>query len=183
MQRLMYRAVLVLNQSCEPLRFIAVRKALKMITKGKALVKHFKEIEVYPGVMLPSTIILAEYRRVPHQVRKLSRRNILQRDDHRCQYCGRRPGSQGLTLDHVVPKSRGGKNAWENLVACCGKCNHRKADRTPEEAGMTMLRRPMPANIHTSRSILRALSEGEPEWEQYMFADAKYEAKHLSFTG
>ena len=90
------------------------------------------------AIRLPSVIRLLEYRRIPHQTRALSRKNILMRDRYTCQYCHRTLPSGELTLDHVIPRSRAGESAWENLVACCHPCNNRKGSRTPEEAGMKL---------------------------------------------
>src|ERR671939_1036393 len=104
---------------------------------------------------LPSVIRLLEYRRIPHQTRALSRKNILLRDRNTCQYCGTALGSSELTLDHVIPRSRGGQSTWENLVACCHGCNRRKGSQSPAEAGMKLLREPRSFNLHTSRHIMR----------------------------
>ncbi|MHC4605603.1 MAG: HNH endonuclease [Planctomycetota bacterium] len=94
------------------------------------------------AILLPRVIRLMRYDRVPRNEVKFSRRNILARDEHRCQYCGARPPAGRLSLDHVVPKSRGGATSWTNVVAACGPCNGRKGGRLPAEAGMRLLRRP-----------------------------------------
>jgi len=109
---------------------------------------------------------------VPVRLQVTTRRNILMRDAYRCQYCGVKFHGGDLTLDHVIPRARGGRNVWENLVACCHKDNHRKADRTPEEAGMELLRRPLPASVHTSRFILRTMGLEVNEWSRYLYADS-----------
>jgi 5-methylcytosine-specific restriction endonuclease McrA len=96
-------------------------------------------------------------------------------------YCGLPFVGQDLTLDHVIPKSQGGKNEWNNLVAACGKCNHRKANRTPEEAGMRLIRRPLPANIHTPRFVLKALGSEVQDWGRYLYADSEGE-KRFAFN-
>src|SRR5689334_24757151 len=88
------------------------------------------------AMRVPSVIRLLEYRRIPHQSRALSSKNILLRDRNTCQYCGVVLSHGELTLDHVVPRSRGGLSTWENLVACCHGCNRRKANQLPTEAGM-----------------------------------------------
>ena len=80
-------------------------------------------------IAMPSVIRLLEYRRIPHQTRALSRKNILLRDRNTCQYCGEALPPGELTLDHVIPRSRGGNSTWENLVACCHSCNRRKGNR------------------------------------------------------
>ena len=94
------------------------------------------------SIHAPSVIRLTEYKHIPFERRSLSRKNILLRDHSTCQYCGRQYAPAELTLDHVMPRSRGGESAWDNLVACCKRCNHRKGSRTPEESGMHLLRRP-----------------------------------------
>ncbi len=94
------------------------------------------------SVQVPRVIRLLTYDRVPKQSVKFSRRNVFLRDDYHCQYCGNQYNSHGLSLDHVMPRSRGGKLTWDNIVAACRKCNVRKANRTPKEAGMALSRPP-----------------------------------------
>jgi 5-methylcytosine-specific restriction endonuclease McrA len=118
---------------------------------------------------VPSVIRLLEYRRIPMQARSLSRKNILMRDRYTCQYCHRTLPSGELTLDHVVPRSRAGESAWENLVACCNPCNNRKGSRTPEEAGMKLARLPRPFSLHTSRHLMRLLGKSDDQWRKYLF--------------
>ena len=129
--------VLVLNASYEPLNVCSVRRAHVLVWKGRAeIIEHLtRELrsatDTYPW---PHVIRLLYYVRVPRAVqRKISRRALFARDGWRCQYCG----SNGrLTLDHVVPRSRGGDSVWENVVTSCAPCNLRKGDRLPEEARM-----------------------------------------------
>ena len=170
---LMRRPVLQLNASYEPLRIISAKKALTLITKGVALVELPTSRMIYPGIYLPSVIRLRTYRHVPIRMQVVSRKNIYIRDGHKCMYCGRSFAGQELTVDHVIPRSQGGRNSWENMVAACGRCNHRKADRTPEEAGMQLIRRPLPANIHTPRFVLKALGSEVNEWSRYLYADSE----------
>lgn len=94
-------------------------------------------------IQVPRVIRLLSYDRLPRSTVKFSRRNIFLRDEHRCQYCGRRFSIHNLSLDHVVPRSRGGRTTWENIVAACLKCNVRKGGRTPHEAGMALCRPPI----------------------------------------
>lgn len=94
-------------------------------------------------IQIPRVIRLLNYDRVPKNVVKFSRRNIFLRDEHCCQYCGNRFGTSALSLDHVIPRSRGGPTNWENIVAACLRCNVRKGGRTPQEAGMRLSRRPI----------------------------------------
>ena len=174
---MMRRPVLQLNASYEPLRIIPARRAITLITKGVAVVEVPTSTEVYPGIFLPSVIRLRTYRHVPIRMQVCSRKNIYTRDGHRCMYCGRAYSGESLTLDHVIPRSRGGRNEWGNLVSACKRCNHSKADRTPEEAGMKLIRRPLPANIHTPRFVLKALGSEVREWSPYLYADSQGERK------
>ena len=166
------RPVLVLNASYEPINICAARRALVLVLKGVASAEEETMIAVHSArahVLLPSVIRLLEYRRIPRQTRALSRKNILMRDRYTCQYCHRVLASADLTLDHVVPRSRSGESAWENLVACCHGCNNRKGSRTPEEAGMKLARQPKPFSLHTSRHLMRMLGKGEAQWRKYLF--------------
>lgn len=100
------------------------------------------------SLIVPRVIRLLEYDKIPAQVIKLTRRNIYARDENRCQYCGERFVTDKLNLDHVKPKAQGGHNAWENLVCSCLPCNTRKANRTPEQAGMKLIRTPKKPMAH-----------------------------------
>lgn len=98
---------------------------------------------VHFEIQVPRVIRLTSYDRVPRNTVKFSRRNIFLRDGHRCQYCGNRFSTPRLSLDHVVPKSQGGGDTWENIVCACKKCNVNKGGRTPAEAGMKLLQKPV----------------------------------------
>ena len=169
----MRRPVLQLNASYEALRIIPAMRALKLVTTRKAVVELATNMLIYPGIHLPSVIRLLVYRHVPVRLQVTTRRNILMRDAYRCQYCGLKFHASELTLDHGIPRAQGGKNSWENLVASCRKDNHRKADRTPEEAGMPLLRRPLPASVHTGRLILRSMGLEVNEWSRYLYVDSE----------
>jgi 5-methylcytosine-specific restriction endonuclease McrA len=121
------------------------------------------------AMRVPSVIRLLEYRRIPHQSRALSRKNILLRDRNTCQYCGTVLPSSELTLDHVIPRSRHGASTWENLVACCHVCNRQKGNRLPAEAGMRLLREPRAFSLHTSRHIMRLMGHSDEKWRKYLF--------------
>ena len=121
-------------------------------------------------IAMPSVIRLLEYRRIPYQTRALSRKNILLRDRNTCQYCGDALPPSDLTLDHVIPRSRGGNSTWENLVACCHDCNRRKGNRLLQEIDdMILLREPRPFSLHTSRQIMRMLGRSDDRWRKYLF--------------
>ncbi len=112
----------------------------------------------------PLVIRLRRYARIPYKTIVLSRKNILKRDNNRCLYCGSR---EKLTIDHVIPKSRGGDDSWENLVSACTDCNHRKGNRTPREAGMTLLSKPFqPNHIIYLRVFYGNVHES---WKPYLY--------------
>ena len=168
----MHAPVLVLNASYEPINVCAARRAIVLVLKGVAMTEeengHFLHAARL-AMRVPSVIRLLEYRRIPHQTRALSRKNILLRDRNTCQYCGATLPAAELTLDHVVPRSRGGSSTWENLVACCHPCNRKKGSRLPHEAEMKPLREPRPFNLHTSRHIMRLMGHSDAKWRKYLF--------------
>src|SRR5581483_1547087 len=168
----MHAPVLVLNASYEPINVCAARRAIVLVLKGVAMTEeengHFLHA-ARVALRVPSVIRLLEYRRIPHQTRALSRKNILLRDRNTCQYCGTVLASAELTLDHVVPRSRGGTSTWENLVACCHPCNRKKGNRLPIEARMKLQREPRSFNLHTSRHIMRLMGRSDDKWRKYLF--------------
>ncbi len=168
----MQAPVLVLNATFEPINVTAVRRALVLLLKGVAQAEEHNHAEVHSpskALKVPSVIRLLAYRHIPQQTRALSRKNILLRDRNTCQFCGSMFPAAELTLDHVVPRSRGGHSSWENLVACCYRCNNRKGDRTPEEAGLRLVRRPRPFTLHTSRQLMRLIGRQDEKWRKYLF--------------
>lgn len=168
----LHKPVLVLNASYEPINVCAARRALVLILKGVAAPEEYGAGLLRSprhSLKLPSVIRLLEYRRIPHQARALSRKNILMRDRYTCQYCLKILPAGELTLDHVIPRSRSGETTWENLVACCHKCNNRKGSRTPDEAGMKLARQPRPFSLHTSRHLMRMLGRADDQWRKYLF--------------
>lgn len=161
--------VLVLNQSYEPMSICDVRKAIVLIFGGKAeLVATYPDQFVHSVSMqfpVPSVVRLMVFIAVPYKKIMLTRRNILRRDGNRCQYCGRT--DLPLTIDHIVPKSQGGGDTWENLVTACTKCNNKKANRTPEQAGMQLLRRPIrPSHIMFMQRFMGTIAD---TWKPYLF--------------
>lgn len=167
--------VLVLNASYEPISITSARKAVSLVLKGIACIEaHSGQAirsarQVWP---LPSVIRLAEYRKIPVRANVLCRKNIFMRDRFTCQYCRKKLIGANLTLDHVMPVSRGGKFEWNNLVSCCKPCNNRKGNRTLEEAGLTLPKRSM-YSIHTSRHLVRQAGEDNETWKKYLFYDSK----------
>lgn len=160
--------VLVLNQNYEPLNVCHLRRAVVLIYQGKAeILEHDDGVICTPSqvFLLPSVIRLLYYIKRPLMRRKLTRREVFVRDHYACQYCGR--DGRELTLDHVIPRHRGGKHVWENLVTACIPCNRRKAGRTPGEAGMHLLRHPFqpPAN---SFYLLGGHLERHDQWQKFI---------------
>ena len=137
--------VLLLNQNYEPLNICTVRRAVSLLGRGKATLLENGRGELRTPsrtIPIPSVIRLDYLVRRPFLRQRLSRREVFLRDGHACQYCGK--SSVVLTLDHVVPRHQGGAHSWENMVAACVPCNHRKAGRTPREASMRLLKEPRP---------------------------------------
>lgn len=136
-------SVLVLNQNYEPLNVCNVRRAVVLISRGKAEVVEEGEgllRSVARAFQVPSIIRMVYLIRRPRPSARLSRSEVFRRDRFTCQYCGRQ--TLDLTLDHVIPRRRGGGHTWDNLVSACRRCNHRKAGRTPAQADMRLGRRP-----------------------------------------
>lgn len=167
--RAVSQQVLMLNASYEPLRLISVRRALIMLLQNKAEIIEAQERLLRAGAgayQAPLVIRLVRYIAVPQPTRRsCSRRGVLVRDQETCQYCGVQPGRAHLTLDHVVPRVRGGRTEWENVVAACASCNHRKGGRTPDEAGMKLMRQPRQPRYHGFS--LRIDLERHEIWRKY----------------
>jgi 5-methylcytosine-specific restriction endonuclease McrA len=160
--------VLVLNRDYSALSICSVQRAIVLVHLEKAeLVEALPDRYVRSTSMRhpwPSIVRVNMYVRVPYRQILLSRKNVLRRDQHRCQYCGVR---DRLTIDHVLPRSRGGRDAWENLVAACVPCNNRKGNRTPDEAAMTLHRAPFrPSYVMFIRDFVGHLDDS---WKPYLF--------------
>lgn len=156
------RPVVVLNRGFIPICHVTARKAIGMLIDGKAKilmpdwrVKTWDEWSDIPHgaddlivrtpnrtFAVPPVVVLHRLDQFKAREVKFSRRNIMTRDDYTCQYCGDQPPVRQITLDHVMPSSRGGKTVWTNIVSACLKCNSLKSDKTPEEAGMKLLSKP-----------------------------------------
>jgi hypothetical protein len=122
------------------------------------------------AVRVPRVLHLLRYDRAPRFTVRLTRKNLMIRDQHQCQYCGRRPSQRELNLDHVVPRSRGGQDSWENLVVSCRVCNLKKGRRTPAEAGLTLLRPPHVPRWSTATQILLVTRRPYEEWQPFLKA-------------
>ncbi len=162
--------MLVLNASFEPLHIVSIQRAIILVLKDKAEVIEAAEARIRSenlDVDMPLVIRLVYYVRVPHRLLlPLTRRTILARDQYSCQYCGAQPPKGQLTLDHVVPRSRGGKHTWENVVAACIPCNQRKRDRRPEEAGLALVAQPEAPRY--AAIVLLGRMQGHEVWRKYV---------------
>lgn len=163
--------VLLLNQQNEPLHICSWKRALVLLMKGKAECdERIQSIEDYISIdntYIPKVIKLSYDMAVPYKELPFSRENIFARDEYTCQYCGKKFPSSELTLDHVYPKSRLGPDIWENLVTCCKECNQYKADKTPKEAGMKLMRRPFRPTEYFEYEIKKYSSYEQLYWKKW----------------
>lgn len=156
--------ILLLNADYTPLNTVNLKRATKMIYKNKVEVVSVDESkEIYAKTFLPTVIRLVRYVTMPYKKIMLSRENIFKRDNGICVYCGT---TKHLTVDHIIPKSRGGQNSWENLITSCFGCNNRKDNRTPQEAGMKLMFKPYKPNYISfmCKNVMR------DDWKAYVFA-------------
>jgi 5-methylcytosine-specific restriction endonuclease McrA len=162
------RNVLVLNQNYEPIAICNVKKAIILVYLGKAEIVEHLDIEVRAvsfSMPFPSVVRLQIYIYRPYTPIILSRKNILCRDRHTCQYCGKK--NLPLTVDHVIPKQFGGKHVWENLVCACIRCNNRKGNRTPEQVNMRLLKKPKkPSHLFFLQFFIE---KPHSNWRPYLF--------------
>jgi 5-methylcytosine-specific restriction endonuclease McrA len=160
--------VLVLNATFEPINVCSVRRAAILLLKSKAeLLEHatWELRSEHTAMPRPVVIRLVSYVKVPRDThrRKITRRAVFARDGWTCQYCGSR---SSLTVDHVVPRSKGGSSSWDNIVASCAPCNRRKGDLLPRQVGMKLLRRPRTPGPQV---FIHVASPTIPDnWKQYL---------------
>lgn len=159
--------VLVLNATYEPLNTVSLPRAVALLLADKAEIVEAATAWLrsqHLTLPMPLVIRLVTYVRIPRKLPlAVTRRSVLSRDGCTCQYCGRSLSSAELTLDHVLPRSRGGKTMWENVVAACKPCNHRKGDRTPAEARMRLRRQPF-----RPRYLALVVMDLPPAWQKYL---------------
>jgi 5-methylcytosine-specific restriction endonuclease McrA len=164
---LLMSKVLVLNASYEPLNITSWRRAVVLLLKDKAEPLEHNGKIIYSDMPLPSVIRLRQYVRVPYTEIALTRKNLLNRDGNSCQYCNH--GGDDLTLDHVIPRSRGGQDTWENIVVACVRCNVRKGNRTPREAEMPLLKQPRKPHSSLFFEVNKYVKNGaNQEWRKYV---------------
>jgi 5-methylcytosine-specific restriction endonuclease McrA len=165
---------LLLNASYEPLKVVHWQKAVTLWCQGKVEIisEYDREIRsVSFSFRLPSVIRLLRYVRIKRRFDYVpfSRANIYARDDYSCQYCGDTLPAAELTFDHVVPVAQGGCKDWENIVTCCVSCNRRKGGRTPEEAGMRLVRRPERPREASAITITIRFKHTPESWRDYLY--------------
>ena len=162
------RRVLLLNVTYEPLTSVGLRRAVCLVLCEKAEIVHESGGQMLHSATVslatPSVIRLHRYVRIPHRNRvPLTRAALMRRDNYKCAYCSR----HAETIDHVIPRSRGGLHAWENCVASCMRCNHSKGDRLVEELGWTLRNAPdVPHGPHWR--LIGAIHDGDPQWAAYL---------------
>ena len=182
--------VLLVNRLFIPVQITTARRGLLLLFGGSALAldeagelhefarwRHLPVRERDDGLPIvggalrvPRVLHLRRYERIRRVVVRLTRRNLMLRDGHQCQYCARRPAVRDLNIDHVMPRSRGGPDTWENLVTACRACNVRKGRKTPEEAGMRLLRAPTAPRWSTAMELLHGEQAPFEEWGPFLRA-------------
>ncbi|MBI2944417.1 MAG: HNH endonuclease [Candidatus Wallbacteria bacterium] len=169
----MYPKALLLNASYEPLRAIGWQRALILVFQGKVdVLDEYEQLVHSPrrSYRLPSVIRLQAFVRTQfrHEVR-FSRENIFARDRFVCQYDGHRHPREQLTLDHVIPRHKGGRTDWDNIVTCCIPCNRRKGSKLPSQIGFRLLRRPARPSWQFSLRQLLGVRDVPPSWRAYLY--------------
>ena len=161
-----FHKVLVLNSTFTPINITSWRRAMILMYKWKAKGLEYNGALINGRIPLPEIIKLVNYVPLPYSEVVLSRKNIYLRDNNSCQYCGKTGGN--LTIDHVVPRSRGGGETWENMVVCCARCNSRKGDSSLEEAGLKILGAPYrpPSSLYLHMTRLCNIPQS---WYNYFF--------------
>jgi 5-methylcytosine-specific restriction endonuclease McrA len=169
--------VLLLNQTYEPLGTVSVARAVIMTFKGSVTVEELDGDRVLRSARAEFPVPSVIRRRVYINVRRrreassMKRMRIYTRDKYRCQYCGEKKSVNQLTLDHILPRSRGGDNSPVNIVTACVECNNRKSNRTPAEARMPLLTSQSALRIKLERVMLCHYAEARAEWRKYLFMD------------
>lgn len=166
--------VLLLNQSFEPITVVNWQRAITLIFSGKAEILEEYDKTIHSQKMsmkLPAVVRLLHHARIKHRLAaKFTRQNLFTRDSYICQYCETEFDSDDLTFDHVVPITQGGKKTWDNIVTSCEPCNSRKEGRTPEQAGMTLKRKPKQPAWAQVININVGVKKTPDPWKSYLFA-------------
>lgn len=170
---------LLLNATFEPLDVVHWQRAMILWAQGKVEIveTHDKEVRsVSFTFKLPSVVRLLKFVRTRRRPQvQFTRANIYTRDNYTCQYCAKVFHSEDLTFDHVVPSSQGGIKSWENIVTCCFKCNRKKADKTPEQAGMHLLREPKKPVYNPIFRVTMGIKRTPESWRDYLYWNVSLE--------
>lgn len=182
--------VLVINRLYQPVQITSARRAMLLLYGGSALALDdggelhdfhaWRRLPVRDGdhavpivggaLRVPRVVHLRHYDRARRPAVRLTRKNVMLRDGHLCQYCAARLPTRDLNIDHVMPRSRGGPDSWENLVTACRECNLRKGRRTPEEASMRLLKQPYAPRWTVTMQILMGVQRPAKEWQPFLKA-------------
>jgi len=184
------RPALVLNKRWAPIQVTSVKDAIGLVAKGSAFILEPETYQTHDlltwdavsrarqhvadgmirsarlAILPPEVILLTTYEGIGERSVIFSRKNLFKRDRYTCQYCATQPGPEGLTVDHVVPRSRGGVSSWENCVLACVECNKRKGDRSPEKAGLKLLKAPRKPSWRTLVQVPPRLRR--ESWDQFL---------------
>lgn len=167
-------SVLVLNTTYEVVNICNVKRAIILIFKGVAVVEEEDKNRFVhsPSVRFPIPLVIriTSYLKMPYKQVVFSRKHILMRDNFSCQYCGETFPASELTLDHIIPKSRGGETRWENVVACCKTCNNKKGQRTLYEAKMNLVKKPGIPNYIFFIHLAKYIGQETDEWQKYIYS-------------
>jgi len=167
--------VLLLNATYEPLRVISWKRAITLLTLDKVeVLETYDRVvrSVTLAIRLPAVVRLIHLVRFRKHTIRFSRENIYIRDKYQCQYCASSMNASDLTYDHVIPKSMGGKTAWENIVTCCLPCNKKKGGRTPRQARMSLISKAKRPSLHPMLMITRRIGNTPESWRAYLFYHA-----------
>ncbi len=163
---------LLLNSTFEPLKVVSWKKAIIMVMLGKVeVVEEYERIirGISFAIRLPAVIRLNRFIKRKPPLAKFSRQNLYVRDRGKCQYCGTPFEHKELTYDHVIPRSKGGQTEWTNVVTCCTACNLKKGGRTPEEAGMSLIRKPKVPIWIPLLTMSLGIEETPAPWKDYLY--------------
>jgi len=165
-------SVLVLNSTYEAINICNVKRAIVLIFNGSAVVQENNSHKIHsPSITIdsPSVIRLTRFINLVNKQVVLTRKNVLIRDKNTCQYCGKKFSPSELTMDHIIPKARGGHTKWDNVVACCKKCNNKKGRKTPWQANMSLTKKPSSPNYIYFLHIMRHIGNKNETWMKYLY--------------
>jgi 5-methylcytosine-specific restriction endonuclease McrA len=165
---------LLLNSTYEPLRVVHWQKAITLLWQGKVEVLEVYDRDIRGvsiSIKLPAVMRLLKMVRLKesHRAVKFSRINIFTRDGYTCQYCNHKFRTEDLTFDHITPIAKGGRKTWENIVTACWRCNNRKSGRTPEEAGLKLVRKPVKPRWNPVITITIGIRNAPESWRDYLY--------------